>query len=38
MEEVIKEFIEDGIDLDEEKKLYEDYLKKKEGETGDKSK
>lgn len=39
MEEVIKEFVEDGIDLDEEKKLYEEYFKKKqEGEKDDKSK
>lgn len=35
--EVIKEFVEDGIDLDEEKKLYEEWLKK-EGEKDDKSK
>ena len=40
MEEVIKEFVEDGIVLDEEKKLYEEYLKKEnqEGEKDDKSK
>ena len=36
-EEVIKEFVEDGIDQEEEKKLYEEYLKK-EGEKDDKSK
>lgn len=36
--EVIKEFVEDGIDLEEEKKLYEEYLKKQEGEKDDKSK
>lgn len=38
MEEVIKEFVEDGIDLEEEKKLYEEYLKRKEGGKDDKSK
>lgn len=37
-EEVIKEFVEDGIDLYEQKKLYEKYLKKQEGENDDKSK
>lgn len=37
-EKVIKEFVADGIDLYEQKKLYEEYLKKQEGEKDDKSK
>ena len=37
-EKEIKEFVEDGIDLYEQKKLYDEYLKKQEGEKDDKSK